>query len=113
VRWGALAAGLLLALGQAPGAAAQGVPAGLPRLTGIVVVPGRRVALFEGSAVQEGERIAAYTVRTSSADGVWLEGEGRSFALLPTPLGADARAPADTGGGTFGLVVNPPAPAPD
>ena len=113
MRRGALAASLLLALGQAPGAAAQGVPAGLPRLTGIVVAPGRRVALFEGAAVQEGERIAAYTVRTISADGVWLEGEGRSFALLPTPLGADARAPADTGGGTFGLVVNPPAPAPD
>jgi hypothetical protein len=109
----ALAAALLLALGQMSGAAAQGAPAGLPRLTGIVVMPGRRIALFEGAAVQEGEQVAAYTVRTISADGVWLEGEGRSFALLPTPLGADARAPADTGGGTFGLVVNPPAPTPD
>ena len=113
MRQGALAAGLLLALGQAPDAAAQGAPSGLPRLTGIMVAPGRRVALFEGAAVQEGEQVAAYTVRTISADGVWLEGEGRSFALLPTPLGADARAPADTGGGTFGLVVNPPAPTPD
>ena len=100
-------------------AAAQDIPPGLPRLTGIVIGPAQRTAIFEAAAgqpssVEEGGSIASYVVRLIRPNTVQVEAGGRSYTIAPAPLGSAARAmPADTGGGTFGLVVNPPAPAPD
>ena len=107
-----LAAALLAA--ALPPAHAQGVPQGLPRLTGTVVGPARRTAVFEGAAVDEGDDIAGYVVRLVRPNSVQLEGKGQSWNLAPTPLGMAARpAPVDIGGVTFGLVVNRQAPTPD
>ena len=109
----------LLALLPALPAWAQDAPAGLPRLSGVIIGPAHRTAIFEQpaggpSAVEEGEQVAGYLVRMIRPDGVLVESEGRSYTIAPSPLGAGARlAPADTGGATFGLVVNPQTPAPD
>ncbi len=100
-------------------AAAQDTPPDLPRLTGIVVGPAHRTAIFEApagqpSALQEGDSIASYVVRLIRPNTVQVEAGGRSYTIAPAPLGGAARpAPADTGSGTFGLAMNPRAPAPD
>lgn len=100
-------------------AGAQDVPPGLPRLTGTVVGPAGRTATFEATAnqpstVEEGDRIAAYVVRLIRPNAVQVELNGRTYTIVPAPLAAAARpAPANAGGATFGLIVNPRAPAPD
>lgn len=110
---------MLLVLALPAAAWAQGAPPGLPRLTGIVTAPSGRAAIFESaggqqSAVQEGEQVGIWTVRLIRPDAVQLDGDGRSLTVAPSPRGtAMQERPADTGGVTFGLVVNPPAPAPD
>lgn len=102
--------------GLLPAQAQSGPP---PRLTGIVISPYQRAAIFESEPgvpklVKEGEDIAAYTVRSIQPDGVQVERGGQAFTLQPTALGVTAQAmPVDTGGATFGLVVNPRRPAED
>ena len=90
----------------------------LPRLTGIVVAPDYRAAIFEGTAglpsnVREAERIGPYVVRTIRPDAVWVERDGTAVELLLRSSGPARSVPADTGGVTFGLVVNRQEPAPD
>lgn len=98
------------------GAQAQPSP-DLPRLTGIVIAGPQRVAIFDGppgltTAVEEGETIAAYTVRFIGPAGVQLEREGRRVALTLSQS-EQAAVPVDTGGVTFGKVVNPQGPPDD
>lgn len=105
---------LVTTLGGA-GAQAPLAP-GLPRLTGIVIAGQHRVAIFEDpsgltTAFEEGETVAAYTVRSIGTDGVQVEREGRSFALTLTQS-AQSVAPVDTGA-VFGRVVNPQRPPDD
>ena len=113
-----LPAALLMVLAPAL-ADGQEVPPGLPRLTGVVIGPAHRAAIFDAaagqpSALQEGEHIASYVVRLIRPNAVQVESGGRSYTIVPSPLGGATRAaPADTGGGTFGLAVNPPAPPPN
>ena len=101
------------ALAATPGGArAQAPPSPEPpRLTGIIIAGPRRVAIFDSppgqpTSVQEGETIAAYTVRRIGPGGVQVEREGRRIALALTQS-AQPATPVDTGGVTFGLVVNP------
>lgn len=89
----------------------------LPRLSGVIVSPGARVALFEDAPgrltpVGEGEEVAGYAVRAIARGRVELERDGHRFTL---ELSGAAAQPAlvDTGGVTFGLRVNPKEPAPD
>ena len=89
-----------------------------PRLTGIVVTPERRVAMFQDASgaiesAEEGTLAFGYLVQSIRADRAVLERDGRATMLVPTPLGGTSRLPPDTGGATFGLVVNPQLPAPD
>ena len=102
---------LLLLLGAAPALADP------PRLRGIVTGGGDRVAVLGFTAggtvpLREGEQAEGFTVRRILPDRVILDGEGQ---VLELRFEATQGAPpvADTGGVTFGLVVNPPAPAPD
>jgi len=103
---------LLLFLWVVAGAA-QAEPAGPPRLTGIVVTPERRIAIFgdAGGAIEwaeEGTLAFGYLVRSIRRDQTVLERDGRAIMLVPTPLGAPTgRLAPDTGGVTFGLVINP------
>jgi len=98
-------------------AGAQVSPApGLPRLTGIVIAGQHRVAIFEeppglSTALQEGETVATYIVRSIRADGVQVERDGRSFALMLSQS-AQPVAPVDNGP-VFGRVVNPQRPPDD
>lgn len=90
----------------------------LPRLTGIVIAPNYRAAIFEGTAglpsnVQEAERIGPYVIRTIRSDAVWVERDGNAVELALRSSGPARSVPADTGGVTFGLVVNRQEPAPD
>lgn len=107
------------ALATAPcGARAQALPSPEPpRLTGIVIAGPRRVAIFDSppgrpTSAQEGETVAAYTVRTIGPGGVQVEREGRRIALALT-RSAQPATPADAGGVTFGQVVNPRRPPDD
>jgi hypothetical protein len=104
-------------LAAAPGGAPAPPAPELPRLTGIVIAGQHRVAIFESSpgvatAVEEGESIATYVVRVVGLDGVQVERDGRRFALALTGS-TQAPTPVDTGGVTFGLVVNPQGPPDD
>ena len=107
----------LLLMMLAGHAAAQ--TAGPPRLTGVVLTPERRVAMFEDAsgateAAEEGALVFGYLVRSIRRDQTILERDGRALMLVPTPAGTTAaRLPADTGGVTFGLIVNPQRPAED
>jgi len=88
-----------------------------PRLTGIVIAGQHRVAIFDNppgqsTAVEEGEVIAAYTVRLIRPAGVQVERDGRKVVLSLTQS-AQPVTPVDTGGVTFGLVVNPRRPPDD
>ena len=97
---------LLAALLLAGAARAEEVP----RLAGLFVQGEHRAAIFESPpgqmlTVREGEGVGSYRVRAIGQRGVELEQRGRT--MLVTPIGSDAaRAPVDTGGATFGLVVN-------
>ena len=108
---GALAALLL-------GAAApkQAAP-DLPRLTGIVVSDKRSTAIFEDGSgaittLGEGETLQSMTVQSIGPQGVRLVGPSRTLMLRPTASGAPA-VTVDTGGVTFGLVVNAQGPPDD
>ena len=109
---------LLLGLIGGLGAHAQAPSAPeLPRLTGIVIAGQQRVAIFESvpglaASVEEGETIAAYTVRVIGLGRVQIEREGRSFELALT-RSTQIAMPVDNGGVTFGLVVNPRGPPDD
>ncbi len=88
-----------------------------PRLTGTVIAGPRRVAIFDSppgqpTSVQEGETIAAYTVRRIEPAGVQVEREGRHIALA-LMQSAQPATPVDTGDVTFGQVVNPRRPPDD
>ena len=88
-----------------------------PRLTGIVIAGPHRVAIFDSppgqsTAVEEGETVAAYTVRRIGPAGVQVERDGRRVALSLSQS-AQPATPVDTGGVTFGQVVNPRRPPDD
>lgn len=88
-----------------------------PRLTGIVIAGPHRIAIFDSppgqsTAVEEGETVAAYTVRLIGPAGVQVEREGRKVVLSLTQS-AQPAAPVDAGGVTFGQVVNPRRPPDD
>ncbi len=105
------------ALAATPGDAGAQAPPDPPRLTGIIIAGPRRVAIFDSppgqpTSVQEGETVAAYTVRLIGPAGVQVEREGRRISLALTQS-AQPAAPVDTGGVTFGLVVNPRRPPDD
>ncbi len=108
---GALAAWLLGA--AAPKPSAQD----LPRLTGIVVSDERSAAIFEDGSgaitiLGEGETLQSMTVQSIGPQGVRLVGPSRTLMLRPTASGTPA-GPVDTGGVTFGLVVNEQGPPDD
>jgi hypothetical protein len=76
-----------------PADAAQGgagYPADMPRLTGLVILPGARMATFEvpgkGRLVVtgEGDRIGRWRVRQIAPDSVNLEGADGTFRLEPS-----------------------------
>lgn len=82
-------------------AAAAGVP-GLPRLTGILVGPFGRSAIFAGNASKpvvlgEGGRIDAYTVRSIDATEVRLDGPSGVQRLQPEFDTTDQEVSASTG----------------
>lgn len=88
-----------------------------PRLTGTVIAGPRRVAIFDSppgqpTAVEEGDKIAAYTVRFIGPASVQVERDGRRIALA-LMQSAQPAIPVDAGGVTFGLVVNPRRPPDD
>ncbi len=92
-------------------------PAEPPRLTGIVIAGPHRVAIFDSppgqpASVEEGETIAAYTVRFIGPAGVQVERDGHRIALALTQS-AQPATPVDAGGVTFGRVVNPRRPPDD
>ena len=92
--------------------------ADLPRLSGIVIAPNYRAAIFETtgglpSNVQEAERIGPYVIRTIQPAAVWVELDGTAVELVLRSSGPARSVPADTGGVTFGLAVNRQEPAPD
>jgi hypothetical protein len=87
------------AAGVATGARATSVP-GLPRLAGIMVGPFGRSAIFAADGtkpivVQEGGRVAAYTVNSIEATQVRLLGPEGTQVLYPSfaPAAAPARRP--------------------
>ncbi len=105
------------ALAATPGGAQAPPSPAPPRLTGIIIAGPRRVAIFDSppgqpTSVQEGETVAAYTVRLIGPGGVQVEREGRRIALALTQS-AQPAVPVDTGGVTFGQVVNPRRPPDD
>ena len=64
--------------------------------------------------IAEGEAFGPYVVRSVRPDGVRIERGGIGTELQTRQPGVtDAGRTPDTGGVTFGLLVNPPAPAPD
>lgn len=110
-------AGWVLASMPSPACAQATHSAEPPRLTGIVIAGPHRVAIFDSppgqpTAVEEGEKIAAYTVRFIGPAGVQVEREGRRTTLALTQS-AQPATPVDAGGVTFGLVVNPRRPPDD
>src|SRR5262249_12983841 len=74
---------------RADGPIASGAaPVGLPRLSGVLVGPFGRSAIFASDAgkpliVAEGSRVAAWTVRTIAAGSVEIVGPGGSQTLHP------------------------------
>jgi hypothetical protein len=81
-------------------ASSRTVP-GLPRLAGILVGPFGRSAIFATNGakpivVQEGERVAAYTIKSIEATQVRLLGPEGAQVLYPSfePAAAPARRPA-------------------
>lgn len=114
VRIAFLFGGTLAAL--LPGGAAEAGP-DLPRLTGIIVSSDRSAAIFEDArgiitTLSEGETMEGLTVQSIGPQGVRLVGPNRTVMIRPTPSGIVAD-PVDTGGVTFGLIVNPPGPPDD
>ena len=108
----------LLMLVASP-ALAQGVQPGdaAPRLTGVVLAAGHRTAIFQDKdgatvAVGEGDTLDGLLIQRIEAAGVQASARGR-LVFIGLAGASAATLPADTGGVTFGLVVNPPAPAPD
>jgi len=111
----ALGGWALIAMLGGAGAQTPSAP-GLPRLTGIVVAGQHRVAIFEDppgltTAFEEGETVAAYTVRSIRPNGVQVEREGRS--LLITLSQSIQPVVAVDAGPVFGRVVNPQRPPDD
>lgn len=114
-RWGL--GGWLLATTLGGAHAQAPSSAELPRLTGIVIAGPHRVAIFDSPpgqsiSAEEGETVAAYTVRRIGPAGVQVEREGRKIVLALTQS-AQPATPVDTGGVTFGRVVNPRRPPDD
>ncbi len=105
----ALAAGLVL------GSAV--LAADMPRLAGVVIAPGRRIALFDTGTgvltpVDEGDEVTGYRVRSIGPGGVQLERDGL-LTVLHTRAAAAAAEPVDTGGVTFGRVLRTQPPSDD
>lgn len=89
----------------------------LPRLTGTVVAPGHRAALFVAGSgvvtpVEEGESVGGYVVRAIGPGGVQLERDGKRVLLAPGRAEAVA-APPTPSGVTFGLALRPQPPVDD
>ena len=104
-----LAAALLLA--AIPAHAAD-----LPRLTGTLIGPDGRTALFArpGGTIQAavGERVGDYVVTGIEPGLVQLEQPGRHVAVSLEAAAGPAPAARNTGA-TFGLVLRQPGPADD
>lgn len=103
-----LAAVLLLPAGG-------GFAAELPRLTGTLVGPGERTALFAAEPggtvpVGVGEQIDGYVVRQIEPGRVQLDKADRRIVVSIEPLAAAAPPLPDPGRVTFGLVLHPPGP---
>jgi hypothetical protein len=75
--------------------------AGLPRLAGVIAIPGDAIAIFQPSekgkpvAVRRGETLSGWEVMTVAADGVNLRKAARRVVLMPefgnAPAGALAK----------------------
>jgi hypothetical protein len=87
-------------------AVASAAPAGPPRLTGVIVTPAGRSALFVTAAggkpqpVTEGQRIGPYRVKSIQPGSVVVDGPRGPQILTPTfdPAPASAPAPAPAQG---------------
>ncbi len=106
-----------LALALLPAMAAPAAGADLPRVAGVVIAPGERVALFDlGSGglrtVGVGDAVAGFRVGAIERSGVRLDRDGQT-TTVHTGTARRAPPPADTGGGTFGLVLRSQPPVDD
>ena len=103
---------MLAGLWSAEGAVASE----MPRLAGVVIAPGERIALFDtGSGVlltvDEGGVVAGYRVRLIDPSGVEIEQDGH-VTLLHTSAMAGLAPPTTAVGTLFGQVPRT-LPAPD
>ncbi len=106
-----LVAALLLGAGDCSAAE-------LPRLTGTLIGPGERTALFAepGGTVPAaiGEHIGDYVVSGIEPGRVRLDKSGRQIVVsLEAAAAAAAAAAVPQSGATFGLVLRQPGPADD
>ena len=97
--------------------AADATTAVLPRLCGIVVSSRDRMAIFETApgvtiAAAEGEQVGPYLIRGIAGHEVRVDQGERGLTLTIVGSGRLPEA-VDTGGATFGLMVNPQGPPDD
>ena len=106
----------LFSPGRRPPSQAAAGPAGaavaLPRMTGVIVTPGGRRAIFAGDngksvVVTEGGRIGAYDVRSIEAGRVTLDGPDGQRVVTP---GFDPKPPARAAAATPGIPGLPGLP---
>lgn len=90
--------------------------ADVPRLTGTLIGPGERTALFAAEPggtvpVVVGERIGDYVVSEIEPGRVQLDKPDRRIVVSVEAAAPSARAARDPGNVTFGLVLRQPGPA--
>ncbi len=79
----------LVSPNRRPGTAIASESVGLPRLTGVLISSGGKVAIFAGAtgakslAVSEGERVGAYLIAAIGSDGVTIVGPQGDRLLRP------------------------------
>jgi hypothetical protein len=88
----------------------------LPRLTGTLIGPGERIALFvaePGGTIQVvvGEHIGDYVVREIEPGRVQLDKADQHIVVSVAAAAISAQAVRDPGNVTFGLVLRQPGPA--
>ncbi|MDP9097299.1 MAG: hypothetical protein M3N26_12230 [Pseudomonadota bacterium] len=95
--------------------ASQSFAAELPRLTGTLIGPGERTALFTAAPggtvpVAVGEQIDGYVVSQIEPGRVQLDKADRRIVVSVEPVAASIRPVPDPGNVTFGLVLRRPGP---